>query len=195
MNITDAQLRNYIDTIFARYDVDRSGTLDAYELSGFFNDLFQAMGYNMKITNQQAQQTLTVIDKNNDGKASKMELFLAFKQILSNSNPQNNNYGNQNPYGQQQYNQGYNQQYNQGYNQQYNQGYNQQYNQGYNQGYNQPYNQQQYQGYNQGYQQQGYNNQIYNQPQQSQGNMYQSQPNYPNNNMNQFNNGYGSYKK
>jgi Ca2+-binding EF-hand superfamily protein len=49
MNITDDQLRSYINQIFARYDRDKSGSLDASELAGFFNDLFQMMGYSMKV--------------------------------------------------------------------------------------------------------------------------------------------------
>ena len=41
--ISDSQLQQYIDQIFYKYDQDRSGTLDAQELSMFFNDIFALM--------------------------------------------------------------------------------------------------------------------------------------------------------
>lgn len=50
MNISDAQLRTYIDEIFDKYDADRSGNLDARELANFFNDLFRAIGQNTVIS-------------------------------------------------------------------------------------------------------------------------------------------------
>ena len=110
--VTDVQLQQYIDQVFLKYDRDRSGTLDANELAGFFNDLFQMMGHPMKINNVQAMQALKAIDLNNDGKANKMELFIAFRQILNrNTGNVGGNYQNQYP------NQNYNNPYqNQGTN-------------------------------------------------------------------------------
>jgi len=98
-----------------------------------------------RIQPQQAVAAMQAIDKNGDGRASKPELFMAFKHILQSQHYMQT----QNQYG---YNQGYGQQ---GYGQQ---GYGQQ---GYGQqGYGQQvYGQQAYgqQGYQQGYRQQGYN--------------------------------------
>ena len=142
MNIDDNTLRNYIDQVFARYDRDRSGTLDPNELAGFFNDVFMMMGSPQTVNMYQAQQALQQIDRNGDGRANKMELFMAFKQMIAIQQQQ--------MYQQQQMQQGYGQQ---GYGQQ---GYGQQ---GYGQ---QGYGQQGYgqQGYQQGpYNQQGYGNQ------------------------------------
>lgn len=72
MSISDNQLRQYIDMIFSKYDRDNSGSLDARELAGFFNDLFAMMKYNMVVNDAQAMQAIRSIDKNNDGRASKM---------------------------------------------------------------------------------------------------------------------------
>lgn len=110
MSISDNQLRQYIDMIFSKYDRDNSGSLDARELAGFFNDLFAMMKYNMVVNDAQAMQAIRSIDKNNDGRASKMELFMAFKAISAGGNPgqpqqgygQQQNYGQQPNYGQQQ---------------------------------------------------------------------------------------------
>ena len=137
MNIPDNVLRQYIDQIFDRYDRDRSGTLESFELANFFNDVFAMMGDPRRINQQQATQALMAIDQNNDGRANKMELFNAFKRVIMQQ--QGGNYG-QGSYGQQGYGQ-------QGYGQQgYGQG-------GYGQG-----------GYGQqGYGQQGYGQQGYGQ--------------------------------
>ena len=63
------------------------------------------MGNPTRVNDMQARQAMAAIDKNFDGKASKMELFLAFKQILAN-NQQQQGYGQQGGqqggYGQQQ---------------------------------------------------------------------------------------------
>lgn len=173
MNLSDAQLKVYIDEIFDRYDADRSGNLDAQELANFFNDLFRTIGNPTVITPTQAQNAICSIDKNNDGKANKMELFMAFKGIISNQqyqqqsmmqsrgyqpNPYQPNLYQQNPYPQQGIPNGY---------------------YGSQPGYappmqpNQPYGQPQMgYGYQSGYQQPMYNNQYPNQgynPQQGYG--------------------------
>jgi Ca2+-binding EF-hand superfamily protein len=72
MSIQDNVLQNYIDTIFNKFDRDRSGTLDPNELASFFNDVFAMMGNPTRINDQQARQALMSIDKDFDGKASKM---------------------------------------------------------------------------------------------------------------------------
>jgi Ca2+-binding EF-hand superfamily protein len=71
MSIPDSTLRQYIDTIFVKYDRDRSMTLDISELANFFNDVFMMMGDPRRINQQQAYQALMMIDQNNDGRASK----------------------------------------------------------------------------------------------------------------------------
>ena len=153
MSITDDQLRMYIDQIFVRYDRDNSGSLDARELAGFFNDLFQTMGYTMRVNEQQAAMAIRSIDKNSDGRASKMELFLAFKTLANGGQLQQPGGYTQPQYGQPNYPQ-----------------------QGYGQGYGQPqYGQPQY-GQPQ-YGQPGYNQGGYGQPQYGQPG-YGGQPNY-----------------
>jgi hypothetical protein len=57
-NITDDQLRSYIDHIFMQYDKDRSGSLNSSELSYFFNDLFQMMNVPRRVSQLEAEQAL-----------------------------------------------------------------------------------------------------------------------------------------
>ena len=83
--MNDALLQQYVDQVFAIYDRDRSGSLDVRELAGFFNDIFAKMGDPRRLNQQQATAALQAIDRNNDGRANKMELFTALKRILTTS--------------------------------------------------------------------------------------------------------------
>lgn len=48
----DTQLQGYVDTVFAKYDVDRSGFLDGREASLFFNDTLALSGQNKRLSQQ-----------------------------------------------------------------------------------------------------------------------------------------------
>ena len=93
-----------MDEIFVVYDKDRSQSLDLNEITLFLNDIFSKMNDPRRFNQQQALQTLKSIDVNNDGKASKMEMFLVIKKILSQPNQPNSHHQqswNQSPnYGQ-----------------------------------------------------------------------------------------------
>ena len=85
----DEILRLYVDEIFSVYDKDHSQSLDLNEITLFLNDVFSKMNDPRRFNQQQALQTLKSIDVNNDGKASKMEMFLVIKRILSQPNQPN----------------------------------------------------------------------------------------------------------
>lgn len=82
-SLQDEMLRSYIETVFNKYDTDRNGTLDAGEMTGFFNDLFRALQINVTVTPQQSLEAIKSIDQNSDGAVSKEELFTAFKKMLN----------------------------------------------------------------------------------------------------------------
>lgn len=54
MNLQDQMLKTYIETVFNKYDTDRSGTLDEDEMTNFFNDLFQSLGIQATVNKEQA---------------------------------------------------------------------------------------------------------------------------------------------
>ena len=60
------------DQIFLDYDKDKSGDLEKEEAKQFLMDMFKTEG--MKISGKGAEYAVDVIDKDNDGKISKMEL-------------------------------------------------------------------------------------------------------------------------
>jgi hypothetical protein len=82
----DGQLDMQINMLFSRHDYNGTGFLGTNELVGFLNELFAAMGYSSyRITYQQAQQILYQIDRNCDGRASRKEVKLMYKQVVNNS--------------------------------------------------------------------------------------------------------------
>lgn len=68
---TDDQLKQAIDAIFNKYDVDRSGTLEDNEIFSLINDAFKSLGRNKQVSQQQVRQFVAAIDKNGDGKIAK----------------------------------------------------------------------------------------------------------------------------
>ena len=103
----DEILRLYVDEIFSVYDHDKSQTLDVKEIATFLNDIFSKMNDPRRFNQQQASDILRSIDANSDGKASKMELFLMIKKILSTpTQPNQQMYGQQGPNQQQNWQQG-----------------------------------------------------------------------------------------
>ena len=68
---SDDQLRQAIDAIFNKYDVDRSGTLEENEIFSLINDAFKSLGRNREVTEQEVRQFIAAIDKNGDGKIAK----------------------------------------------------------------------------------------------------------------------------
>ena len=79
---TDDQLSKAIDTVFYKYDADKSGTLDYAELKNLVTDAFSKLGTPRQVTEQDVQKFGHAVDKNSDGKISREELFIIFKQIV-----------------------------------------------------------------------------------------------------------------
>ena len=45
----DEMLRSYIKEVFQKYDKTKKGTLNQFEMTEFFNDLFKSLGLNTTI--------------------------------------------------------------------------------------------------------------------------------------------------
>jgi Ca2+-binding EF-hand superfamily protein len=80
---TDDQLRQAIDAIFSKYDTDKSGTLEGNEIYNLINDAFKSLGRNRQVQPQEVDQFIKAIDKNNDAKISKPELFEILKKLIA----------------------------------------------------------------------------------------------------------------
>jgi Ca2+-binding EF-hand superfamily protein len=80
---SDDQLRQAIDSIFNKYDTDKSGTLEGNEIFSLINDAFKSLGRNRDVKNEEVTQFVKAIDKNGDGKISKPELFEILKKLIN----------------------------------------------------------------------------------------------------------------
>jgi Ca2+-binding EF-hand superfamily protein len=61
-SLQDEMLRNYIETVFNRYDTDRNGSLDVQEMTLFFNDLFRTLQINIVVTDKESMEAIRTID-------------------------------------------------------------------------------------------------------------------------------------
>lgn len=56
LEMTDNDLKQYIDQVFVKYDRERDGTLKTLEIADYLNELFRVLGYgNVNVTLEQAQ--------------------------------------------------------------------------------------------------------------------------------------------
>ncbi len=84
MSYSDKDLRDAVDAVFSTYDKDKSGTLEATEITQLINDALKHMGQGRQVTQAQVNQFISAVDKNNDGKVAKPELFEIFKRVVAN---------------------------------------------------------------------------------------------------------------
>lgn len=82
---SEQQIRQAIETIFLKYDIDKSGTLDFTEVKTVINDAFRNSGCPRNITEDDIKKFVCSVDSNSDGSISKEELFLVFKKLIMES--------------------------------------------------------------------------------------------------------------
>ena len=81
--MSDAQIQEAVNSIFDKYDKDKSGSLDKAELKKIIEDIFASMKDSRKITDDDAQKVLTAMDKDKDGTVSKAELVQIIKRLVA----------------------------------------------------------------------------------------------------------------
>lgn len=80
-NYHDQLLRNNIDIIYQRYDMNFSGQLEGQEFFFAYRDLCLMMGMAPPMDFQTVFNAARASDTNFNGRTSKMELFTLFKMI------------------------------------------------------------------------------------------------------------------
>lgn len=58
---------SYVDSVFQKYDKDKSKKLDELEMAYYFNDLFVQLGIPHIVTPLQAREAMRTFDLNKDG--------------------------------------------------------------------------------------------------------------------------------
>jgi hypothetical protein len=80
----DTQLRQLVDTLFAKYDRDRSLTLDRKELVPVFNEALTTFNMGFTLSQNEVEALLLQIDINRDQKIGKPELYNCLKSLVLN---------------------------------------------------------------------------------------------------------------
>lgn len=81
MSYTDQQLKDAVDAVFQQFDNDKSGTLEADEVSKLINAALKQMNANRSASQSEIAGLIKSVDKNGDGKIGKVELFEIFKKV------------------------------------------------------------------------------------------------------------------
>ena len=83
MSYSDDQLREAVDAVFGQFDKDNSNTLDSGEVHNLINAALNQMGAGRQATQEEVNSLIEAVDKNNDGKIAKPELFQIFKRVAN----------------------------------------------------------------------------------------------------------------
>lgn len=81
MPFTDDQIRQAVMNLFKKYDGNNSGYIDSGEIQAMCNDLAKELASKKQLTPEQINQTLSTIDKNQDGKLSRDEVFILMRKL------------------------------------------------------------------------------------------------------------------
>ena len=80
-NAHDERLRQNIDIVFQKYDMNQTYQLEGQEFFYAYRDLTLAMGMAPPSSYQEIWQAAMECDQNRDGQVNKMEMFNLFKRI------------------------------------------------------------------------------------------------------------------
>ncbi len=83
MSYSDSQLRDAVDLVFNQFDTDGSGTLDPSEVRNLINAALKQMNAGRQADQSEVDALIKAVDKNSDGKITKMELFEIFKKVAN----------------------------------------------------------------------------------------------------------------
>lgn len=72
MSYTDQQLKDAVDAVFQQFDNDKSGTLEADEVSKLINAALKQMNANRSASQSEIAGLIKSVDKNGDGKIGKV---------------------------------------------------------------------------------------------------------------------------
>ena len=73
--VDEAMIREKAELLFAQIDTNQNGALELNEVREFSRGIFLQVSPNGNFDEAKFQETFNAMDKNNDGKVSKEELF------------------------------------------------------------------------------------------------------------------------
>jgi Ca2+-binding EF-hand superfamily protein len=78
---TDLKLKEAVDRIYLKYDIDHSGSLEPSEAAGAFNELMIELRIPATLNTQETLQLLQLVDRNKNGRIEKPEFFSCMKNL------------------------------------------------------------------------------------------------------------------
>lgn len=81
MPFTDDQIRQAVANLFKKYDKDNSGYIEAGEINPLCNDLGKELASKKQYSNEQINQILSTIDRNQDGRLTMDEVYLLMRKL------------------------------------------------------------------------------------------------------------------
>jgi Ca2+-binding EF-hand superfamily protein len=83
MAYKEEDLRAAVDAVFAKYDTDKSGSLEAKEVQGLINDALNHIKAGRQVSEAEVVEFIKQVDQSGDGKVQKPELLIIFKKALA----------------------------------------------------------------------------------------------------------------
>lgn len=83
MSISEQDLKKAVDAVFSSYDTDKSGTLETNEVMTLIRDALKQMKQQRQVTEKEVNEFIAQVDKNNDNKINKEELYFIFKKVVA----------------------------------------------------------------------------------------------------------------
>lgn len=81
MPFTDDQIRTAVVSLFKKYDKDNSDYIERAEIPAMLNDLANELKTKKSFTNEQIQDVLGTVDKNQDGRLTKDEVYVLMRKL------------------------------------------------------------------------------------------------------------------
>lgn len=81
MPFTDDQIRQAVLALFKKYDKDNSNYIENAEIPAMCNDLARELTSKKQFSQEQINQTLSTIDKNQDGRLSLDEVYALMRKL------------------------------------------------------------------------------------------------------------------
>lgn len=83
MSYKESDLEKAVEAVFKSYDTDKSGTLEAQQVTNLINDALKQMQQSRKVTQAEVDQFIATVDSDKDKKINRAELLEIFKKVVN----------------------------------------------------------------------------------------------------------------
>ena len=80
-NLEEVKLKEAVDRIYLKYDINHSGSLEPSEAAGAFNELFLELRIPATLNTEECYQMLQLVDRNHNGLIEKPEFYSCMKNL------------------------------------------------------------------------------------------------------------------